>query len=204
MLSMAYQFACPGCKVVLSLPTNTPGALVTCPRCGTEMQLPGAPPPVAMPIGAADPSHVGLKTDDLADHLQPGFLLGNARRQRSTGGVASLIIAVAITGFLLAVGYALVAVSRSGGPAVLARLQPGQSDSPTPVSIAIGIVIIGVLLLLYFLPTFVAGFRHHPNAAAIAVLNIFLGWTFAGWVAALVWAFTEVRSRKNIHYHYER
>ena len=41
---------------------------------------------------------------------------------------------------------------------------------------------------LYVLPTIVALARNHPNIFAIAILNIFLGWTFVGWVAALVWA----------------
>jgi hypothetical protein len=44
------------------------------------------------------------------------------------------------------------------------------------------------IVALYFLPTIVAGVRRHPNQARIAVLNIFLGWTFVGWVIALVWA----------------
>jgi len=28
------------------------------------------------------------------------------------------------------------------------------------------------------------------NMDAILILNLFLGWTFLGWVIALVWAFT--------------
>jgi len=47
-----------------------------------------------------------------------------------------------------------------------------------------------VLLGIYFIPWLVAKDRRHRNASAIAVLNIFLGWTFLGWVAALVWAMT--------------
>lgn len=44
---------------------------------------------------------------------------------------------------------------------------------------------------LYFVPWIVAASRKHNNSGAIAVLNIFLGWTFIGWVAALVWAMTD-------------
>ena len=52
------------------------------------------------------------------------------------------------------------------------------------------------LLALYFLPTIVAILRDHRNAAAILILNLFLGWTFLGWVAALVWSATDAtRSR---------
>jgi hypothetical protein len=50
-----------------------------------------------------------------------------------------------------------------------------------------------IILLLYFVPIIVAVVRHHHNALAIGMLNFFLGWTFIGWVAALVWACTAVR-----------
>ena len=45
-----------------------------------------------------------------------------------------------------------------------------------------------VVLGLYFLPTIVAVARWHPNASAIFVLSLLLGWSGLGWVAALVWA----------------
>lgn len=41
---------------------------------------------------------------------------------------------------------------------------------------------------LYLLPTFEAWLRNHPNTGAIALLNVFLGWSLVGWVAALIWA----------------
>ena len=42
---------------------------------------------------------------------------------------------------------------------------------------------------LYMLPTFIAGYRSHENTAAVTVLNVLLGWTGLGWVAALAWSF---------------
>jgi heme/copper-type cytochrome/quinol oxidase subunit 2 len=48
--------------------------------------------------------------------------------------------------------------------------------------------------LFYFLPYLNARERRHHNATAILVLNIFLGWTFIGWVIALVWSYTKVES----------
>jgi len=45
-----------------------------------------------------------------------------------------------------------------------------------------------VALLLYFIPTIVASKRKHPSTIAIGVFNFFLGWTFLGWVLALVWS----------------
>tara|TARA_Y100000310_G_scaffold50306_1_gene46363 strand:+ start:33 stop:296 length:264 start_codon:yes stop_codon:yes gene_type:complete len=52
------------------------------------------------------------------------------------------------------------------------------------------LVIIIAIPLIYFIPSIIARKRKHPNRVAILVLNLFLGWTFLGWVAALVWAFT--------------
>ena len=46
------------------------------------------------------------------------------------------------------------------------------------------------LIALYLLPCFVAFGRSHKNRAAITVMNIFLGWSFFGWIVALIWAFT--------------
>lgn len=46
---------------------------------------------------------------------------------------------------------------------------------------------------LYFLPWIVAYRRDHPNCNAIALLNLFLGWTFLGWVLALVWSATAIK-----------
>lgn len=46
----------------------------------------------------------------------------------------------------------------------------------------------GFGLLMYFLPTILAAARNKRDVAAIFVLNFFLGWTFFGWIIALVWA----------------
>lgn len=53
------------------------------------------------------------------------------------------------------------------------------------------LIVVGIPfgLLLYFVPSIVG--RHKTNATAIFVLNFFLGWTFLGWVLALVWACTK-------------
>ena len=56
--------------------------------------------------------------------------------------------------------------------------------------VAIVAVILGgfVGMAFYFLPTIIALVRQKRNTIAIFVLNFFLGWTFIGWVAALVWS----------------
>jgi hypothetical protein len=47
--------------------------------------------------------------------------------------------------------------------------------------------IVAILLLtaLYFLPYFNARIRRTRNSGAVGVVNLFLGWTFIGWVVAL-------------------
>lgn len=46
-------------------------------------------------------------------------------------------------------------------------------------------------LFFYFIPSTVANIRNHSKFTSILILNVFLGWTFLGWVVALVWACTE-------------
>jgi len=43
-------------------------------------------------------------------------------------------------------------------------------------------------LAIYFLPTIIAAARKKDNLLLIVLLNIFLGWTFIGWIVALVLA----------------
>lgn len=52
------------------------------------------------------------------------------------------------------------------------------------------LVIAAIALVVYFIPAIVAHQRKHNNFTSILVLNIALGWTLIGWVAALVWAYT--------------
>ena len=62
----------------------------------------------------------------------------------------------------------------------------------------LGFFYLAIALAIYFIPTFVAAKREHQSGMAIAALNFFLGWTFLGWVIALVWSLTEVRKREKI------
>ena len=46
-----------------------------------------------------------------------------------------------------------------------------------------------ILLLLYILPSIVAVCRRtNVHAGSIFIINLFLGWTFLGWVVALAMA----------------
>jgi hypothetical protein len=60
-----------------------------------------------------------------------------------------------------------------------------------------GLILLGLIGLVYFIPMYVSYYRGHPNAMAIFPLNLLLGWTFTGWVVALVWALTAVPRRES-------
>jgi hypothetical protein len=52
-------------------------------------------------------------------------------------------------------------------------------------------------LLIYLLPAIIAAYRNHPHSLAILALDLFAGWTFAGWMVALVWSCIDLsRSRE--------
>lgn len=51
-----------------------------------------------------------------------------------------------------------------------------------------GYAYLAVLLVLYLIPSVIAYRRWHKNFKPIFVLNIFLGWTFLGWLVCLVWS----------------
>jgi hypothetical protein len=62
-------------------------------------------------------------------------------------------------------------------------------DSITATGAVLLVAIAGVFLGVYFLPAFLG--RRKRNAMAIFAFNLLLGWTFLGWVAALIWALTK-------------
>lgn len=63
-----------------------------------------------------------------------------------------------------------------------------------PLAIAGGFVMalmIAAGAMIYFLPAIVAWRNKKQNTTAIFVLNFIGGWTFIGYVVALVWAYTK-------------
>ena len=48
-----------------------------------------------------------------------------------------------------------------------------------------------VSFILYFLPTLVADSRDVEGAGGVFAINFLVGWTFVGWLVALVMAFTK-------------
>lgn len=58
------------------------------------------------------------------------------------------------------------------------------TSSPTLTVLLPFLLLVG--LPLYWLPTIIG--RHKRNVRALIALNLLLGWTFLGWVGALIWA----------------
>lgn len=50
------------------------------------------------------------------------------------------------------------------------------------------LLLAAIAVFVYLFPTFFAASRGRQNTGAIFVLNLFLGWSGLGWVAALAWA----------------
>lgn len=75
------------------------------------------------------------------------------------------------------------AVATATPETTIVRLSQPHSK---PISmLKMGLIIAAIL---YFVPAVVAFVRHKRNAPAILALNLFLGWSFLGWVAALIWS----------------
>jgi len=53
------------------------------------------------------------------------------------------------------------------------------------------LIVIGLFLFLYFVPTMIAAMRSVNHGGAIMLINLLLGWTIIGWFAALIWAIVE-------------
>lgn len=65
----------------------------------------------------------------------------------------------------------------------------GMSALP---ALIIPLLIGGVIALtLYFIPTIIAFKRRHLNRVPILLLDLFLGWSFIGWIIALIWSTTQ-------------
>ncbi len=45
-----------------------------------------------------------------------------------------------------------------------------------------------VLAAVYMIPSGIAALRGVDRIGGVVVVNVFLGWTFLGWIGALVWA----------------
>jgi hypothetical protein len=80
----------------------------------------------------------------------------------------------------------LAPVDIAAGGLAMVVIRATTTKSPSFASVA-GAVI-AAALPLYFLPLIIAYLRAAPDRASVAVINVLLGWTYLGWVAALALA----------------
>jgi hypothetical protein len=50
-----------------------------------------------------------------------------------------------------------------------------------------------LIFVAYWVPAIVAFARHHHQRNSILVINLFLGWTFIGWIVALAMSVGQVK-----------
>ena len=56
------------------------------------------------------------------------------------------------------------------------------------------LIILCIVIPIYFLPAIIASSRSHHNSVSLFFANFLLGWTFIGWVACLVWSFSNTKT----------
>lgn len=89
--------------------------------------------------------------------------------------VGAIFLSGGIDGFVTAASGLLSIVEES-------------ARTSTIVRVPLLILLAALSLSIYFLPSLVARWRKKANVRAIFVLNLLAGWTFVGWVVAMVWA----------------
>ena len=63
-----------------------------------------------------------------------------------------------------------------------------STTAGTVLGTLIGLILIGLGIIAYSVPTIVVLARKAPNVTPVVLVTIFLGWTLIGWVVALVMA----------------
>ena len=68
------------------------------------------------------------------------------------------------------------------------------------IPIILVVLLLALLILaLYFTPTIIAVKRNHLQKTAIILINVLLGWSFIGWVIALIWSVTKEKVQEQIN-----
>lgn len=78
----------------------------------------------------------------------------------------------------------------NGGTNVIEVLLAEAADTGGDSSAGLGFILF--MVFAYFIPTIVAVSRGVRNKGSVIAVNVFLGWTFIGWVVALAMALRTV------------
>jgi len=61
------------------------------------------------------------------------------------------------------------------------------------------LILIALIFFLYFIPTFVAFSRSHQFKWIIFLINFFAGFTFVGWIGALIWSLIDTDQSTKVY-----
>lgn len=94
-------------------------------------------------------------------------------RHRRTRQEVNMWVALAAAGIFLLVMFLGNPRSPQGAILLLLLLYPS---------------LLVLVVCLYIIPMLVALDKGHKNFPGVMLVNLFLGWTLVGWIAALIWA----------------
>jgi hypothetical protein len=171
-----FKTACDHCKGHIEYPATVAGEIAACPHCGHQTLLPYVPT-------QSPAKHSGFAlTKDSTHKGRRGPLIEPEYR----GAVIFVSISLLVIVFVFVWVFSQMSF-REFDQLVSSDLMPS-----IPTGQIFGIVIFLFLLLIglmiYFFPSYMAFKRNHKNFVAILALNLLTGWSFVGWVIALVWA----------------
>jgi hypothetical protein len=212
------RFVCPACNGVVESPESAAGSKLPCPHCGQRLQIPyppnktvlgsllpvapsqtNKPQPPRLPLPSSPQTipldqEILLEVDTQADPFDfDTHDAGPSRRRADTGVMGCGVF----LGIIVTVGviscFILYVIQPQGG---LSSNSDPTATTALVLTVALLTLVVAVpLALFYFLPTFIARTRGHQNAGAIFFVNLLLGWSLLGWIAALAWSLTAVERR---------
>ena len=170
---LATQTECPHCGGAIEFLPQNAEQLTACPYCQKEFYL----PPV-LEAGAIPPETIDqLRNHHHLEYSPDGFTVKKeAAWKRALKITAAILLALALIIGLWIAGHEFTPEALLG------------SGVLTLASILIAVAGITLFVFIYFLPYIVAANRKHRNTLGILILNAALGWTFLGWLAAMIWA----------------
>src|SRR5689334_1475001 len=104
-----------------------------------------------------------------------------AQQRRSSPATASLGRACK-----LLIGFCVLPATLTIAGAALTPAAERQPDLPTTMATVFSVLF--AIEFLYLLPIYIALLRNVTGVAQLVAVNVLLGWSLAGWVAALVQA----------------
>jgi hypothetical protein len=200
-----FGVACPHCGQRFAYVESLEGQTVACTTCQNQFVMQGGNVPSPPTPPAITPAVPG---DDSMPPIVTNRPTSRLPRRKPDNTIAIVLACVAGGAMIVALGgFAMMATESQSTD--LRHGEAVPASVPRDLAVAgfgtLAFIVIALLGLgIYAIPSIIAFNRGHQNATAILALNILLGWTFLGWVGSLVWALTEVRTRHNTHYHYER